>query len=58
MRAEETLVVWRRLGKEHGEETGFRVNPPEVVEAHLREKTLRFRLCILRSVFCISRCAI
>jgi hypothetical protein len=35
-------VVWRRLGKEHGEGEGFRVNPPEVVSAHLGGKAARF----------------
>jgi hypothetical protein len=34
---EKTLVVWRRLGKEHGEHSGFRVNTPDVVKRHLRE---------------------
>ena len=37
-----TLVAWRRLGKEHGEEE-FKVNPPEVVAANLREKIASFR---------------
>ena len=38
-----TLVVWRRLGKEHGEEAGFRVNPPEIVDKHIQDKVIRFR---------------
>ena len=28
---QDTLIVWRRTGKEHGEDTGFRVNPPEQI---------------------------
>lgn len=32
------MVVWRRFGKEHGENQGFRVNSAEVVEAHIRAK--------------------
>jgi predicted RNA-binding protein associated with RNAse of E/G family len=40
---EKTLVVWRRLGKEHGEHSGFRVNTPDVVKRHLRDKVERFR---------------
>jgi hypothetical protein len=31
-------LIWRRLGKEHGEALGFRLNPPEVVEKHLQDK--------------------
>ncbi len=38
-----TLVVWRRLGKEHGENQGYRLNPPEVVEEHIRSKVEAFR---------------
>lgn len=38
-----TLVVWRRLGKEHGEDSGFRANPPDVVETHIRTKVEAFR---------------
>lgn len=38
-----TLVVWRRLGKEHGEGQSFRINPSEVVEAHISSKVDRFR---------------
>ena len=41
--ADGTIVVWRRLGKEHGESQGFRVNPPDVVTRHLSEKVERFR---------------
>lgn len=33
-----TLIVWRRTGKEHGEDTGFQLNSPELVDASLREK--------------------
>jgi hypothetical protein len=40
---EKTLVIWRRFGKEHGEGQGFRVNPPEMVDAHLRAKVEMFR---------------
>jgi hypothetical protein len=39
---EKTLVVWRRFGKEHGEGSGFRLNPPEVVSAHIQQKVDRF----------------
>ena len=38
-----TLVVWRRLGKEHGEGQGFRVNPSDVVSAHIQRKVTAFR---------------
>ena len=38
-----TMVVWRRLGKEHGEESGFKLNPPEVIAAHIRDKVTAFR---------------
>ncbi len=34
----DTLIVWRRTGKEHGENTGFRLNPPDVIENSLRVK--------------------
>ncbi|MHC4479621.1 MAG: hypothetical protein ACYS1C_01420, partial [Planctomycetota bacterium] len=40
---ERTLIVWRRLGKEHGEGGEFRVNPPDVVAAHIQQKVLAFR---------------
>ena len=40
---ERTLVVWRRLGKEHGEGRGFKANPPDVVCAHIRQKAAAFR---------------
>ena len=39
----DTLIVWRRTGKEHGEDTGFRANPPEIVDASLRRKADDFR---------------
>jgi len=42
--AEQTLVVWHRLGKEHGEGQGFRRNSAQTVDRHLREKADRFRL--------------
>lgn len=35
---QETRIIWRRTGKEHGEDDGFRLNPPEVVEASLQRK--------------------
>jgi hypothetical protein len=38
-----TLVVWRRLGKEHGEGRGFKANPPDVVFAHIQQKAEAFR---------------
>ena len=38
-----TCIIWRRFGKEHGESTGFKINPPEVVEAHLQQKIETFR---------------
>lgn len=34
-----TLIVWRRLGREHeGEEEGIQANPPDVVAAHIHSK--------------------
>ena len=36
------LIVWRRTGKEHGEGS-FRVNPPMVVDEHIRGKVERLR---------------
>jgi hypothetical protein len=34
-----TNIVWRRLGREHGDDDqGLLINPPDVVEAHLRSK--------------------
>ncbi len=38
-----TMIVWRRLGKEHGENAGYRVNPDEVVSRHLDDKLDGFR---------------
>ena len=40
---EKTLVVWRRLGKEHGERSGFRKNSSDIVDRHLRAKLGAFR---------------
>ena len=40
---ENALIVWRRTGKEHGEDSGFRANPPEVIAAELRSKAETFR---------------
>ena len=37
-----TLIVWRRTGKEHGEDS-FQVNPPTRVDAHIRSKIERIR---------------
>lgn len=36
------LIVWRRTGKEHGEDS-FRVNPPTVIDEHIRSKVERLR---------------
>ena len=33
-----TLVIWRRFGKEQGEDSGFRRNPPDVVSRHIERK--------------------
>ena len=41
---ENTLIVWRRTGKEHGEDAGFRASPPEVIDASLRRKVDESRL--------------
>ena len=38
MQLQDTLIVWRRTGKEHGESSGFQLNPPDVVEASLQTK--------------------
>lgn len=40
---DKTLIVWRRLGKEHGETSGFKLNPPDVVAAHLQSKIDLFK---------------
>ena len=37
-----TLIVWWRFGKEH-EKDEFKINSPDLVEAHLRSKANRFR---------------
>lgn len=37
-----TMIVWWRFGKEHGDDE-FRVNPPEVINAHIQRKIDRFR---------------
>jgi hypothetical protein len=42
MKVSKTLVIWWRYGKEHSEED-FRVNPPEVIAAHLDQKLANFR---------------
>jgi hypothetical protein len=39
---EKTLIVWRRTGKEHGEDS-FQVNAPDVVEAAMRRKVEQLR---------------
>lgn len=36
-------MVWRRFGKEHGEEGGFKLNSPDVVSAHIQQKVDKFR---------------
>jgi hypothetical protein len=36
-----TLIVWWRFGKEHSEDN-FRLNLPEVIDAHLQRKVARF----------------
>lgn len=41
--ATQTLVVWRRLGKEHGEGSGFRKNSPDTIGKHIEDKVERFR---------------
>jgi hypothetical protein len=38
-----TLIVWRRTGKEHREDTGFTVNTPEVVKESLITKRDKFQ---------------
>lgn len=40
---EKTLVVWRRLGKEHGEDCGYRVNPQDIISKHIMDKIILFR---------------
>lgn len=40
---ENAPVIWRRLGKEHGEDDGCRVNPPDIVEHHLSQKAEKAR---------------
>ena len=40
---QKTLIVWRRLGKEHGENSGFKVNADATVDSHIREKVESFR---------------
>ena len=37
-----TLVVWRRLGKEHGEDCGYRVNSQDVINKHINDKIVSF----------------
>ena len=37
---QKTLIVWHRFGKEHGEDSGFRKNPPDVVARSIEEKRL------------------
>lgn len=36
-------IVWRRTGKEHGEDTGYHVNPPETIRDSLRAKMVAQR---------------
>lgn len=40
---QQTLVIWWRFGKEHGEKRGFRLNPPAVIEQHLDTKVAQAR---------------
>ncbi len=40
---QQTLVIWWRFGKEHGEGSGFRVNPTALIAEHLDKKVARFR---------------
>ena len=40
---EKTLIVWRRLGKEHGEHSGFQINSDETVDSHISDKAEAFR---------------
>jgi hypothetical protein len=37
-----TLIVWWTYGLEHGAQD-FRINPPEIVDAHIKRKVDRFR---------------
>ena len=43
-----TLVVWWRYGKDHSEE-GFRVNPPEVIAAHLDQKMVALNIQLTKA---------
>jgi hypothetical protein len=38
-----TFIIWRRFGREHGEDQGFRINPPDVIQGHLRRNVDRAR---------------
>ncbi len=38
-----SLIIWRRLGKEHSENAGYQKNNEEIVKHHLDEKLNRFR---------------
>ena len=38
-----TLAAWRRFGREHGEDQGFRVNSADVVRAHIESRVAYFR---------------
>ena len=40
---QQTLVIWWRFGKEHGEKRGFRLNPPAVIEQHWDTKVAQAR---------------
>ena len=39
---EKTLVVWRRLGKEHGENCGYKVNTQDIIDKHIKDKISTF----------------
>ena len=40
---EKTMVIWRKLGREHDERGYFRTNRPDVVSAYLQDQVDRFR---------------
>lgn len=37
-----TLVAWRRLGKEYGEDLGFRVNSEDIINKHIDDKVNKY----------------
>ncbi len=40
---ERTMVIWRKLGKEHDERGYLRINRPAVISAYLQDQVDRFR---------------